>query len=245
MAGRSYSRRSFVKLGGVAAGGLGLAKTGVAAPSSAASAAASASSSPSPVANPLGILLRGNERWVRGQLQHPDQSVARREEQARVDHQTPFAMVVSCIDSRVPPEIVFDQGIGDIFVIRTAGETINDLVLGSIEYGPVINESPRLVMVVGHDRCGAIDSAINAIEHPVPPPPGHVGAVVDALRPAYRIAVKAGRADLEDHMIAAQVRLMVALLKRDPVLARRIVSRKLSIVGGRYDLSTGRVSIIA
>ena len=229
-------------MGGVAAGGLGL---GVAAPSWATSAAASTSSSPGPVSNPLGMLLSGNERWARGQLQHPDQSVGRREEQALVEHQTPFAMVVSCIDSRVPPEIVFDQGIGDIFVIRTAGETIDDLVLGSIEYGPVINESPQLIIVLGHDRCGAIHSAIHAIEHPVPPPPGHVGAVVNALRPAYRIAVKAGQADLEDRMIDVQVRLMVALLRGDPVLAQRVASGRLSIVGGRYGLFTGRVSIIA
>jgi carbonic anhydrase len=243
MPGRSYSRRSFVKLGGIAAGGLGLA--GVAGRSWAASPAAPSSHPRGPDEDPLTILLRGNERWALGKPEHPDQSVARREEQALVAHQTPFAMVVSCIDSRVPPEIIFDQGIGNIFVIRTAGETIDDLVLGSIEYGPVINASPQLVMVLGHDRCGAIHEAIHAIEHPDPPPPGHIGALVDALRPAYDIAVKEQPPDLEDHMIDVQVRLMVAVLKHDPVLAQRVADGKLSIVGGRYDLFFGRVSIIA
>jgi carbonic anhydrase len=190
----------------------------------------------------LTLLLEGNGRWVRGQLEHPHQTIERRLEVA--PHQDPFAVVFSCVDSRVPPEIVFDRGVGDLFVIRTGGQALDDLVvLGSIEFGPAGYESCRLIVVLGHERCGAIIAAIEVIQTGVPAP-GHIQAVVDALRPAYDVAVKEP-GDLVENMVRAQVRLTVQALSRDPLLAELIADHGLVIVGGRYDLELGAVEIIA
>jgi carbonic anhydrase len=190
----------------------------------------------------LRALLDGNQRWVRGELEHPHQTVERRKEVA--SHQDPIAVVFSCIDSRVPPEIVFDCGIGDLFVIRTGGEALDDLVvLGSPEFGPSGYSSTRLIVVLGHQRCGAVIAAIESIESEIPAP-GHISAIVDALRPAYQAA--AGQpGDLVENMVRAQVRLAVATLNADPLLADLAKDQGLLIVGGRYDLESGAVEIIA
>jgi carbonic anhydrase len=197
----------------------------------------------------LRVLLAGNQRWVHrrggGKPEHPHQSIARRLEVA--PHQDPLAVVFSCIDSRVPPEIVLDCGVGDLFVIRTGGQVLDDrTVLGSIEYGPVGFESCRLVLVLGHERCGAIIAAVEAIEKAAPAP-GHIQAVVEALRPAYEVAV-AEPGDVVENMVRAQVRLTVEALKADPLLAGLAAGPAgsgLMIVGGRYDLESGAVEIIA
>lgn len=190
----------------------------------------------------LKTLLDGNERWVRGELEHPRQTVERRREVA--SHQEPFAVVFSCIDSRVPPEIVFDCGLGDLFVVRTGGEAVDDMVvLGSPEFGPSGYTSARLIMVLGHQRCGAITAAIESIQSGVPAP-GHITAVVDALRPAYDAAIRQP-GDMVENMVRAQVRLTVDVLKSDPLLAKLAADDGLVIVGARYDLDSGAVEIIA
>ncbi|HXP18114.1 MAG TPA: carbonic anhydrase [Streptosporangiaceae bacterium] len=200
----------------------------------------------SPLADPreaLKVLMEGNQRWVRGELEHPHQSVERRLEVA--GHQDPFAVVFSCIDSRVPPEIVFDRGIGDLFVNRTGAQALDELVvLGSIEFGPNGYESARLIFVLGHEGCGAITAAIAAIESGIPAP-GHIQAVVDALKPAYEAAVEMPGPDLVEKMVRAQVRLTVDRLKADPLIAELIKDHGLLVVGGRYGLETGVVEIIA
>jgi carbonic anhydrase len=191
----------------------------------------------------LHVLMEGNERWVRGDLEHPHQTVARRLDV--VTHQDPFALVFSCIDSRVPPEIVFDRGVGDLFVVRTGAQALDELVvLGSIEFGPNGYPSSRLILVLGHQGCGAITAAIRSIETGVPAP-GHIQAVVDALRPAYDVAVSQPGDDLVEKMVRAQVILTVEELRRDPLLAEQIANQGLWIVGGRYDLTSGQVQIIA
>jgi carbonic anhydrase len=190
----------------------------------------------------LELLLEGNQRWVSGQLQHPHQSPARRREVAA--HQDPLAVVFSCIDSRVPPEIIFDRGVGDLFVFRSGAEAMdNTVVLGSVEFGPNGYESSRLIVVLGHSQCGAVTAAIGAIESGQPAP-GHIQAVVEALRPAYGIAV-AQPGDLVENMVRAQVRLDVTALKADPLIAGLIAEHGLLVVGGRYDLTSGAVEIIA
>lgn len=190
----------------------------------------------------LRLLLEGNQRWVDGNLEHPHQSVQRRREVAA--HQDPFALVFSCIDSRVPPEIIFDRGIGDLFVFRSGAEAMdNQVVLGSVEFGPNGYASSRLIFVLGHERCGAVIAAIDAIQSGQPAP-GHIQAVVDALRPAYEIAVRLP-GDLVENMVRAQVRLDVADLKSDPLIAGQIADHGLLVVGGRYDLTSGAVEIIA
>src|SRR6185437_10642320 len=217
------TRRGFAGL----AAGAGLLATGV--------------SGPSPQ-DALRLLMLGNRRWARGTAMHPHQSVPWRLHVS--EHQEPFATVVSCIDSRVPPELVFDRGIGDLFVVRTSAQTLDDLVvLGSIEFGPVNYRSARLMVVLGHEKCGAVIAAIESIESGKPAP-GHIKAVVDALRPAYR-AAKPLPGDLVDNMIRAQVRLTVGRLKRDPLLRRVIADNGLLIVGGYYHLRSGAVDIIA
>ncbi len=190
----------------------------------------------------LKTLLEGNERWMRGELAHPRQTVERRLEVA--DHQQPFAVIFSCIDSRVPPEIVFDCGIGDLFVIRTGGEALDDMVvLGSPEFGPSGYASARLMVVLGHQRCGAITAAIESIQTGVPAP-GHITAIVEALRPAFDEAVTQP-GDLVENMVRAQVRLTVAALRADPLLAHMVADDGLMIVGARYDLESGAVDVIA
>jgi len=195
-----------------------------------------------PPGEALRLLMEGNERWVTGQLEHPHQSVERRLEVA--PHQDPFAVVFSCIDSRVPPEIVFDRGVGDLFVIRTGAQALDDLVvLGSVEFGPNGYRSARLIVVLGHQGCGAITAAIQSIQTGVPAP-GHIQAVVDALRPAYDVAVSEP-GDLVENMVRAQVILTVQRLQSDPLIAELIHNEGLMVVGGRYDLFSGRVDLIA
>jgi carbonic anhydrase len=199
-------------------------------------------SRPASPAIALRMLMQGNERWVRGLPRHPHQSVAWRRHLA--GGQKPFATVLSCIDSRVPPEIVFDRGLGDLFVARTGAPVLDDgVVLGSVEFGPNGFPSTRLIFVLGHARCGAVSGAISAIQSGRRAP-GQIQAVVDALRPAYRVAIRQP-GDLEDNMIRAQTRLTVERLKRSPLLRRLIRTEGLLIVGGHYNLDTGRIRLIA
>ena len=190
----------------------------------------------------LRLLMEGNRRWSRGRPRHPHQSIPWRWHVAR--RQDPFATVFSCVDSRVPPEIVFDRGIGDMFTIRTGAQALDEgVVLGSIEFGPYNYCSARLMFVLGHQQCGAIAAAIEVIESGCRAP-GHIQAVVDALKPAYYVA-KPQPGCLIDNMTRAQTRLTVQRLKRDPLLRELINTSGLKIVGGYYYLRSGLVEIIA
>jgi carbonic anhydrase len=231
------SRRSFVRIAGLA-GGLSLVDgmrpaAGVSHPAPADAAPVD----PSPVDghDALRLLMAGNRRWMRGRAHHPHQSVHRR--RAVATGQAPFAVVFCCIDSRVPPELVFDRGLGDLFAVRTGAQAVDDVVLGSVEYGPASAGTP-LVFVLGHERCGAVHAAIEAIEEHGGAAPGHLEAVVKALEPAYR-AAKGRPGDLADNMVRAQTRLTVVRLRHDGLL------RDTLVVGGRYDLDTGAVELIA
>lgn len=190
----------------------------------------------------LRLLMAGNSRFVRGRAAHPHQSISWRDHIA--PHQDPFATVISCIDSRVPPEIVFDRGLGDMFVVRAGAQALDEqVVLGSVEFGPVNYPSARLLLVLGHQRCGAVQGAIKVFQSGGRAP-GHIQAVVEALRPAYQVAVKQ-HGDLVDNMVRAQTRLTVRRLKLDPVLSDLIRSEGLVIAGGYYKLDTGAVQLIA
>jgi carbonic anhydrase len=185
-------------------------------------------------------LMTGNQRWVTGNPEHPHQSVQRRRELAGGQH--PPSVVFSCIDSRVPPELVFDVGLGDMFVTRTGAQTLDAVVLGSIEFGPVKFPVTRLIFVLGHSGCGAIKTAIEVIRDGAPDPP-HLRAVVDALRPAYAVAVREP-GDLQNNMTLAQTRLTVERLKQDALLKDLIDHDGLLIVGGHYQLESGLVTRI-
>ncbi|MQA88230.1 MAG: carbonic anhydrase [Streptosporangiales bacterium] len=195
---------------------------------------------PSP-ARALDRLLRGNARWVAGELRHPHQSVERREAQAA--GQCPLATVVTCIDSRVSPEVLFDAGIGDLFVVRTAAHVLDDIATGSVEYGPHELGTP-LILVLGHGRCGAVTAAVEAIRDRSKLP-GHLQTIVEAVRPAYESACRPEPTrDCVDRTIHAHTRRTVGELRRDPLLASSVEKGRLRIVGGYYALDTGRVSLL-
>jgi len=182
-------------------------------------------------------LLAGNQRYVAGQLAHPHQTVERRDEVTQGQH--PFACVVTCSDSRVPPELIFDQGLGDLFVVRVAGNIVDDVVLGSIEYAGERLGTP-LVMVLGHSQCGAVTAAVKGGVAP-----GHIGRLTEALRPAVERAKSRG-GDLVDNAIRVNVELIVGAVRTSwPILAEMIQAGKLKVVGGYYDLRSGLVSVIA
>jgi carbonic anhydrase len=189
----------------------------------------------------LKLLIDGNRRWVTGNVTHPHQSVACRVALRHVQH--PFATVFSCIDSRVPPELAFDRGIGDRAVIRTGAQVLdNGVVFGSVQFTPDHLDT-SLILVMGHQRCGAVDAAIHTI-HSGGTAPGHIQAIVDALRPAYDVAIKQS-GDLLDNMIRVQTKLTVKRIRHDPLIGEFIHRGELIVVGAYYSLDTGVVSIIA
>ena len=183
-------------------------------------------------------LLRGNERFVAGQPDHPNQSALRRREVSDSGQQ-PFAIILACADSRVPPEIIFDQGLGDVFVIRVAGNVLGDVVLGTIEYAVEHLHTP-LVMVLGHDRCGAITAAVERVKTN-----SHVQSVLEALQPALLMA-ESQEGDRVSMAVDANVRYAVKKLQAsEPVLMGACAAGQLRVVGARYNLDTGEVNIIA
>ncbi|MFD9569395.1 carbonic anhydrase [Streptomyces sp. NPDC059982] len=185
-------------------------------------------------------LMEGNRRWVSGNLQHPDRDPTRREQVART--QEPFGVVLSCIDSRVAPELLFDTGLGDLYVLRTGGQAVGPVVTGSVEYGPLTSGTP-LIFVLGHQRCGAIDAAYKAARDGTTLP-GHLDALSKALRPAYDLAVKEGGPDPADRMIRAQITLTADELRANTDLAPLVKNGSLGVVGGYYSLDTGAVEVL-
>jgi carbonic anhydrase len=185
-------------------------------------------------AQALARLERGNQRWADGRPEHPDQDLDRRRQVAA--GQDPFATIVSCIDSRLPPEIIFDQGIGDLFAVRTGAQTIDGLVTASIEYGPLENGTP-LILVLGHARCGAVTAAVRAIQDSESLP-GHLDTIVQQLRPAYDDA-SGQPGDLIDQVVRAQIHRTVRTLAHDGPLSDLVARQSLGIVGAYYDLDSG------
>jgi carbonic anhydrase len=186
-------------------------------------------------------LLDGNKRYVSTNYAHPDQTAARRI--AIANAQYPFACILGCSDSRVPAEIVFDQGLGDLFMVRVAGNVASaGEVLGSIEFAVAELQVP-LVLVLGHKRCGAVTAAVDAVVRGVTPP-GHIDSLVRAIRPAVA-RVEGALGDMLDNAVRANVELVVAqLVRSEPILAPAVREGRVRITGARYDLDTGQVDII-
>src|SRR6476620_4792029 len=157
----------------------------------------------------LGRLKAGNERFVTNKDSASKPVAARRTETAQEQH--PFAIVVGCADSRTAPEIIFDQNIGDLFVIRTAGNLVDDHALGSIEYA-VEHLGARLIVVLGHERCGAVTAALASANAP-----GHVQSLVRDIQPAV-VATKGKAGDATDLAVAENARLMAAKVRSDASL---------------------------
>lgn len=160
-------------------------------------------------------LMEGNKRWVSGSLNHPDRDPDRRRLVAQA--QDPFGSVLACIDSRVPPELLFDTGLGDLYVLRTGGQAVGPVVTGSVEYGPMTGGTP-LVLVLGHQRCGAVSAAYKSLQEGKPLP-GNLQAITKALEPAYELTVKDPGADPVDTMIRNQIKVTADELRANADLA--------------------------
>jgi carbonic anhydrase len=166
-----------------------------------------------------------------------EQAAKRRAELTKSQH--PFVSILSCADSRVPPEIIFDEGLGDLFVVRVAGPVINDEGLGSIEYS-VDNLGSRLILVLGHNRCGAVTAARQVIAAKGKAP-GHIQSLITALKPAVEATLKG---DL-DATIKANVKHVVdAMRSSKPILKAKVDSGEVQVIGGYYDLDTGAVTFL-
>jgi carbonic anhydrase len=188
-------------------------------------------------------LLEGNARFVAGKLLHP----RRRPEEFRplAAGQKPLAALVACADSRVAPELLFDQGVGDLFVIRIAGNYVDGAgasVKGSVEYA-VAELGVPLVLVLGHTECGAVKAAIEHLHHPEALP-SYINQLVNQIKPAVT-AVQGRGGDVLGNAIASNVARSVARLKTlDPILAPRVKAGTLHVAGAVYDLRTGGVSVL-
>lgn len=191
-------------------------------------------------------LREGNDRFVRGAMIHPSQDAGRRSQVAAAQY--PFAVVFGCSDSRVAAEIIFDQGLGDVFVVRTAGHVVDTTVVGSIEYGvDVLGAS--LVIVLGHDRCGAIEAANNALVTGQMPR-GLVRAIVDRVipsivtRPEHRVD---GEIQITEKgvLLREHVRNTVHMLRGySVILAEAVEEGRCAVVGLEYALTDGRVKVV-
>jgi len=231
---KPMSRREFMRLSGLAFGAAGFAM-------SAMGRAADLPVRGRDADAVLAQLLEGNKRFMKGDLAHP-----RRKPEDFVplaEGQAPLTVVVSCADSRVAPELIFDQGVGDLFVVRVAGNVITGAgasVKGSIEYA-IAELGVRLIIVLGHSRCGAVKAAIKHIDDK-DALPGSIGNLVDLIRPAVAM-VKDKQGDILDHAIKANVELGVKRLRRlEPILADSVRKGTLKVVGAVYDLHSGKVT---
>jgi len=217
-----------------------------------------------PPADALSRLKEGNGRFTAGNPQHPHESVDERKymaanslesagaialgmtsEQAAkrraelIKSQHPFAIILSCSDSRVPPETVFDEGLGDLFIVRVAGNVLNTEGLGSIEYGVEILGA-RLIVVLGHQSCGAVDAAMKTIAAKGKAP-GHIQSLVTAIKPVVEATPKG---DLETTTKANVKHVVDALRSSTPILKARVDSGDVQVIGGYYTLDSGAVTFL-
>jgi carbonic anhydrase len=188
----------------------------------------------------LRSLLDGNLRFVEHRSRHPHQSAQRMQELAQGQH--PIATILSCADSRVPAELLFDVGLGDVFNVRVAGNVVNPEVIGSLEYAVALLNTPLLI-VLGHERCGAVTAAV---QHQSVP--GSIGAFVRDIEPAIALASIAESDDPAvaiDKTVMANVHLQIdRLLARSALIRDRISNGSLKVVGARYDLDSGAVRVV-
>ena len=191
----------------------------------------------------LARLCEGNERFVAGSLAQARLSEAERLGEL-TDGQNPFAIVLGCSDSRVPPEIVFDQGLGDLFVIRVAGNVVAPSQIGSVEFAAK-RFGTRLVVVLGHSQCGAVSATLEELERPSGSRSANLSAIVDRIRPAVEALLASGVGDPEallDHAVRANIRHAADHLRHgSQILEGLIESGELRIVGAEYSLETGVV----
>jgi carbonic anhydrase len=191
-------------------------------------------------AEALKRIMDGNARYAANSPNERDFSSGRA---ARAQAQYPIAAILSCADSRVSPELTFDQAPGDLFVVRVAGNVVNNDLLASIEYGLQFLGAP-LIVVLGHSSCGAVDAAIKVMKDNAVLP-GHLPELITALKPAVMIAQKEKSGELLDNATRENVKRQVARLKSSPPIVQKLYAgKKIDIVGGVYDIATGKVTLI-
>jgi carbonic anhydrase len=231
----NFSRRSLL--------GLGLAATAAAAAFSSLPAWSQATTAAPGAVSPdeaLKRLQQGNARYAANTSMNKDFSAGRA---ARASAQYPFASILSCADSRLSPEVAFDQGLGDLFVVRVAGNFTNEDGLASLEYGSVVLGVP-LILVLGHSNCGAVNATIKVVKEGTTLP-GHLPSLINAIRPAVVAAEAKKPADLLAEATAENVRLNVKYLQTaKPLLADLVAAGKLKVAGTVYDIATGKVTAV-
>ncbi|NND72566.1 MAG: carbonic anhydrase [Rhodothermales bacterium] len=192
-------------------------------------------------------LLNGNERFVENKQQIVVKSSSQRREELS-DSQSPFAVILTCSDSRLPAEILFDQGLGDLFVVRVAGNVINPEVVGSVEFA-VQSLGSNLVLVMGHTKCGAVTAALECTRDPsIRLSPG-LSSIVDRIRPSIERVISSGGSrsddDILDDGIAENTRVGVELLlQSSEILREKVNAGNLSILGASYSIESGKVSLL-
>jgi carbonic anhydrase len=232
------SRRDFLRIGALAA----LVPWSMGVAVAAEPPAPGAAPPPNAIApaDALKRLLDGNARYAANTPNERDFSSGRA---ARVQGQYPIAQILSCSDSRVAPELLFDQGPGDLFVMRVAGNIVNPDLLASLEYGGQFLGVP-LIMVLGHTGCGAVDAAIKVLKTKAVLP-GHLPGLIAAIKPAVIVAEKTKTGNLIDNAVTENVRRQMARLKSSPPIIQKLYSaKKIDIVGGVYDLATGKIALV-
>ena len=185
-------------------------------------------------------LLEGNKRHMSYKYANPNRSQQCRLQNAKGQH--PNAVILGCSDSRVPPEIIFDQGVGDLFVVRTAGHVVDSTALGSIEYA-VEHLGAKLIVVLGHERCGAVDATLKGGEAP-----GNLKSIVDSIKPAVEKAKLKPNHSHDCDTLCSSVKMNVKqqienIKKNSPILAEFIQDGVLKVVGAYYDLNSGEVKL--
>jgi carbonic anhydrase len=194
------------------------------------------------ISNPdeaLAQLMQGNARFVDAKMVHPAQDP---EHRLRVSQgQQPFATILTCSDSRLPPEVIFDQGLGDLFVVRVAGNIVDAALTGSVEYA-VDHLNTPLVVVIGHQRCGAVEATLESIQHNSKPH-GDIGALVSAITPAIPVAEQRP-GDLLENTVRVNAEMSRDALAKSPELAGRIKSGEVKTLAAYYSLDDGRIALL-
>jgi len=242
MSDNSFSRRNFLKVSGV--GAIAATSLNLGGILSATEAQAAESSRPQNADEALQALMEGNKRFMNSLKKGPGRSATRRKELAA--GQNPFVSILACADSRVAPEIIFDQGLGDLFVVSVAGNIVNFTnygIQGSLEYGALVLGTP-LIMVLGHSECGAVAAAIESLQKDTQFP-GSINDIAQTIEPAVEKA-KAEKGNLLLNSIISNVQMGVNKLNNsDPVISDLVKKGKVKVVGANYDLKTGEVKLIS
>ncbi len=184
----------------------------------------------------LNLLMQGNQRFTSGKSRHTNQSLANLRAVAK--SQKPFAAILSCADSRVPSEIVFDRGFGDLFICRVAGNVVTAEETGSLEFGTLVLGS-KVLMVIGHKKCGAVDATIKGAQVP-----GQIASLLDAIKPGITNLNATKAAQLEA-AVKANVVYQVGKIKESPVISKLVEDGQLKVIGGYFDFDSGKVSLVS